>query len=41
VVYDSQPGAPLNAAPATPIRRGRIALHVKHTHKRTEAAGLA
>ena len=41
VVYDSQPGAPLNAAPATVISRGRIALHVKHKHKRTTAAGPA
>jgi hypothetical protein len=41
VVYDTQPGAAINAAPATPIRRGRIALHVKHTHKRTAAAAPA
>ena len=40
VVYDSQPGAPLNAAPATVISHGRIALHVKQKHKRTAAAGL-
>jgi uncharacterized delta-60 repeat protein len=34
VVYDTQPGAPINAVPATPISRGRIVLHVKHKHKR-------
>jgi uncharacterized delta-60 repeat protein len=31
VVYDSQPGAPLGAAPTTPLSGGRITLHVKHT----------
>jgi hypothetical protein len=34
VVYDSQPGAPFNAAPTTPIRGGKIALHVKHPRPR-------
>jgi hypothetical protein len=32
VVYDSQPGAPIGAAPATPISRGRIAMRVGHGH---------
>jgi hypothetical protein len=32
VVYDTQPGAPFNAAPASPIH-GRITLHVKHQHQ--------
>jgi hypothetical protein len=35
VVYDSQPGAPINAAPATPIGHGRITLRIKHVHKRS------
>jgi uncharacterized delta-60 repeat protein len=41
VVYDSQPGAPFNAVPATPIRGGRITLHIKHKPKRTVAAAPA
>jgi len=34
VVYDTQPGAPINATPTTPISGGRIALQVKRRHKR-------
>jgi hypothetical protein len=41
VVYDTQPGAVINAAPATSISHGRIAPHVKHMHKRTAAAAPA
>jgi hypothetical protein len=34
VVYDSQPGAPIGAAPASAISRGSIALGSGHGHKR-------
>jgi hypothetical protein len=39
VVYDTQPGAPINAAPATPIGRGRISLRIGHSHKHAKGAG--
>jgi hypothetical protein len=34
VVYDSQPGAPIGAAPASAISRGSIALRSGHGHTR-------
>ncbi len=37
VVYDSQPGATPSAAPATPIRGGKIALHLKHQPAKNKA----
>jgi hypothetical protein len=33
LVYDSQPGAPIDAAPTTPIRGGTVSLHIEHSHK--------
>jgi hypothetical protein len=39
VVYDSQPGAPINAAPTTAIGHGRITLRNGHHHKRSSGAG--
>jgi uncharacterized delta-60 repeat protein len=33
IVYDSQPGAPIGAAPTTPTSSGRITLHVKQKHR--------
>jgi hypothetical protein len=33
VVYDSQPGDPINAAPRTPISTGKITLHTRRRHK--------
>jgi hypothetical protein len=36
-VYDSQPGSPFYAAPATPISAGRITLHRPHRHKHRPA----
>jgi hypothetical protein len=39
VIYDSQPGAPIDAAPATAIGHGRITLRTGHVHKRSLGAG--
>jgi hypothetical protein len=39
MVYDTQPGAPINAAPTTSIGHGRISLRKGHVHKRSSGAG--